>query len=83
MTVLVYVWIVGAVIAGQMPLITLIALLTLPMALKAIRGSLKFDDKPQLMAAMAANVQVVLITQLLMGIGYILSRAFGVGLLWQ
>lgn len=77
MTVLVYLWIIGAVIAQQMPVITLIGLLTLPMAVKAIRGSMKYDDKPALVGAMAANVQVVLITQLLVGIGYILSRVFG------
>jgi 1,4-dihydroxy-2-naphthoate octaprenyltransferase len=77
MTVLVYVWIAGAVIAGQMPVITLMGLLTLPMGVKAIRGSMKYDDKPVLIGALAANVQVVLITQLLMGIGYILSRVFG------
>ena len=76
MTVLVYLWIIGAVIAQQMPVITLISLLTLPMAVKAIRGSLNYDDKPALMGAMAANVQVVLITQLLVGIGYILSKVF-------
>jgi 1,4-dihydroxy-2-naphthoate octaprenyltransferase len=83
MTALVYVWIIAFVIAGQMPVITLIGLLTLPMAVKAIRGSMKYDDRPSLISAMGANVQVVLITQLLIGIGFILSRAFGVGLLWQ
>jgi 1,4-dihydroxy-2-naphthoate polyprenyltransferase len=83
MTALVYVWIIGAVIAGLMPFITLIALLTLPMGIKAIRGSLKFDDKAAFIPAMAANVQVVLITQLLMGIGYILSGIFDIGLLWH
>jgi 1,4-dihydroxy-2-naphthoate octaprenyltransferase len=77
MTILVYLWIIGAVIAQQMPVITLIGLLTLPMAIKAIRGSLKYDEKPALIGAMAANVQVVLITQLLVGIGYILSKVFG------
>jgi 1,4-dihydroxy-2-naphthoate octaprenyltransferase len=77
MTVLVYLWIIGAVIAQQMPVITLISLLTLPMAVKAIRGSMKYDEKPALIGAMSANVQVVLITQLLVGIGYILSRVFG------
>jgi 1,4-dihydroxy-2-naphthoate octaprenyltransferase len=77
MTILVYLWIIGAVIAQQMPVITLIGLLTLPMAVKAIRGSYKYDDKPALIGAMAANVQVVLITQLLVGIGYILSKVFG------
>ena len=77
MTVLVYLWIIGAVIAQQMPVITLLGLLTLPMAVKAIRGSYKYDDKPALIGAMSANVQVVLITQLLVGVGYILSRVFG------
>ena len=77
MTAFVYVWIIGAVIAGQMPVITLLGLLTLPMGIKAIRGSLKYDEKPVLVGAMAANVQVVLITQLLLGIGFILSKVFG------
>lgn len=83
LTALMYIWIAGAVIAGQMPWITLLGLLTLPMGIKAIRGSMKYDDKPAFTGAMVANVQVVLITQLLMGVGYILSRAFGVGPLWQ
>jgi 1,4-dihydroxy-2-naphthoate polyprenyltransferase len=83
MTALVYVWIIGAVIAGQMPLLALIALLTLPMGIKAIRGALKTNDKAAFMPAMAANVQIVLIIQLLLGIGYVLSRVFDIGLLWQ
>jgi len=77
LTVLVYLWIIGWVIAGVMPLFTLIALLTLPFAIKAIRGSRKHDDMNQLVPAMASNVQVVLLTQLLLGIGFILGRVFG------
>ncbi len=73
-TILVYVWIIGGVIAGQMPPLTLIALLTLPLAVKAIRGSRQFQDRAKLIPAMAANVQVVLITQVLLGVGYILAR---------
>jgi 1,4-dihydroxy-2-naphthoate octaprenyltransferase len=76
MTVLVYLWIIGSVIAGQMPVWTLIALLTLPFAVKAIRGALDPEDMNKLMPAMAANVMVVLLTQLLLGIGYILARVF-------
>jgi len=79
MTALVYVWIVGAVIAGQMPVWSLVALLTLPFALKAIRGALKPEDMSSLMPAMADNVKVVLLTQLLLGIGYILARVFSTG----
>jgi 1,4-dihydroxy-2-naphthoate octaprenyltransferase len=76
MTMLVYLWIAGFVIAGQMPVWSLVALLTLPLAAKAIRGALKSDDMSKLMPAMAANVMVVLITQALLGIGYILARVF-------
>jgi len=77
LTVLVYLWIIGWVIAGIMPVFALIALLTLPFAVKAIRGGRKHDDMNQLVPAMASNVQVVLLTQLLLGIGYILGGVFG------
>ncbi len=76
LTVLVYLWIIGGVIAGQMPVFTLIALLTLPFAVKAIRGAMNPQDTGKFMPAMASNVQVVLITQLLLGIGYILAGVF-------
>lgn len=77
MTVLVYLWIIGSVIAGEMPAFSLLGLLTLPLAVRAILGSMKYDDMSRLGPAMASNVQVVLITQLLMGIGYILARVVG------
>jgi 1,4-dihydroxy-2-naphthoate octaprenyltransferase len=73
LTILVYLWIIGWVIAGVMPVYTLIALLTIPFAVKAIRGSFKYDDMSVLGPALASNVMVVLITQLLLGIGYILA----------
>ncbi len=76
MTVLVYVWILGGAIAGQMPWWSLIALLTVPFAVKAIRGALNPEDMDGLMPTMADNVKVVLLTQLLLGIGYILARIF-------
>jgi 1,4-dihydroxy-2-naphthoate octaprenyltransferase len=78
MTVLVYLWIIGGVIAGPMPKFSLIALLTLPFAIKAIQGALKSEDMSKLVPAMANNVIVVLLTQLLLGIGYILARVFEV-----
>jgi len=74
LTVIVYLWIIGGVIAGQIPVLSLIALLTLPLAIKAIRGALKPQEMSNLMPAMASNVQVVLLTQLLLGIGYILAK---------
>jgi len=62
-----------------MPKFSLIALLTIPFAIKAIRGALKSEDMSKLMPAMASNVLVVLLTQLLLGIGYILAGVFEVG----
>jgi 1,4-dihydroxy-2-naphthoate octaprenyltransferase len=77
LTIIVYLWIIGWVAAGKMPLFALIALLTLPFAIKAIRGSQKHEDMNQLVPAMANNVMVVLLTQFLLGIGYILGGVFG------
>ncbi len=76
LTLLVYVWIIGAVIARAMPVYSLIALLTLPLAVKAIGGARKSHDVSKLMPAMASNVLMILLTQLLLGIGYILSGLF-------
>ena len=77
LTILIYVWIAGAVIAGIMPVFSLIALLTIPLAVKAIQGALKPDCLSRLIPAMANNVLVVLVTQLLLGIGYVLAIVFG------
>ena len=73
LTGLVYLWIIGGVIACKMPAFSLLGLLTLPWAVKAIRGALGHDDMSRLIPGMASNVLVVLLTQLLMGIGYILA----------
>jgi len=77
LTIIVYLWIIGWVAAGIMPVFTLIALLTLPFAVKAIIGGKKHQDMNRLVPAMANNVMVVLLTQFLLGVGYILGRAFG------
>jgi 1,4-dihydroxy-2-naphthoate octaprenyltransferase len=76
LTAAMYLWIIGWVIAGEMPVYTLIALLTVPFAIKAIRGARHYQDMSQLMPAMASNVLVVLLTQLLLGVGYILATIF-------
>jgi 1,4-dihydroxy-2-naphthoate octaprenyltransferase len=77
-TLLVYVWIIGAVIFKAMPVFCLLAIFTLPLAIKAIQGSFKSEDMGKLIPAMANNVMVVLLTQLLTGVGYILSGVFKV-----
>ena len=76
LTIVAYLWIIGGVIAGQMPGFSLIALLTLPLAIKAIQGALKPQEVDRLVPAMASNVLVVLLTQVLLGIGYILAAVF-------
>ena len=79
LTIIVYLWIISGVAVGQMPAFSLIALLTLPLAIKAIRGARKHQEMSQLVPAMANNVLVVLLTQLLLGIGYILAKVLVVG----
>jgi len=74
LTVATYVWIIGGVVGGWMPTLCLVALLTLPLAVKAIQGARKYDDETKLLPAMGSNVMVVLLTQVLMGAGYILAR---------
>lgn len=75
--IIVYLWIIGWAIAGMMPLFSLLALLSLPLAIKAIQGAMKPDDMSKLMPAMANNVLTVLGIPLLMGIGYILAKVTG------
>ena len=77
LTLIVYLWIIGGVVARLMPLFCLIALLTLPLAVKAIQGALRHQEITKLVPAMANNVLVVLLTQLLLGIGYILAGIWG------
>ena len=76
MTGMVYLWIIGWVTVGQMPLFSLLGLATLPLAIKAINGSFKYQDMNKLVPAMGNNVFVVLLTQLFIGIGYILEGVF-------
>ena len=73
LTGLVYLWIIGWVAAGFMPFWCLIALLTLPFAVRAIQGALKYHDESKLMPALANNVMLILLTQFLLGIGYFLA----------
>ena len=76
MTIIVYLWIIAMVITRDMPVFTLLGLLTSPLAFKAIDGAFKYDDMSKFVPAMANNVFVVLLTQLLIGIGFILGGIF-------
>ena len=81
-TILVYIWIIGSVIItlvtdfNIMPVYCLLALLTLPFAVKAMKGSREYDDMNKLVPALGCNVQFILITQILLGVGYILEKVF-------
>jgi len=81
-TVSVYVWIIACVIATLisgtviMPVYCLIALLTLPLAMKAMKGSREYSDMNKLVPALGSNVMFILFTHVLLGIGYILEGAF-------
>ncbi len=76
LTIILYLWIIAWVAAGLMPVFCLIALATIPFAVRAIQGALNYQDESKLMPAMASNVMLVLLTQLLLGIGYILAGVF-------
>lgn len=74
LTALVYLWTVLGVVLRVMPISTLIALLTVPIAVRTIRIALKHTEVPGIIPALAGNVQVVLLTQVLLAIGYIIAR---------
>ncbi len=76
LNIIVYVWIIGTVITKYMPAFTLLGLLTIPLAFKAIDGSFKYDDRSKFIPAMASNVMTVLLTQALIAVGFILSGIF-------
>jgi 1,4-dihydroxy-2-naphthoate octaprenyltransferase len=73
----VYVWIIAWVAAKVMPVWTLLALLTLPLAFKSIDSAIHHTNTPKLITGMAANVVTILLTQLLMAIGYIIAHVTG------
>jgi 1,4-dihydroxy-2-naphthoate octaprenyltransferase len=72
----VYVWIIAWAVAQVIPIWTLLALLSLPLTIRAINGAWHHDDPSKLMPGMAANVMTMLLTQLLLGIGFVLGRVF-------
>jgi len=74
LVIMIYAWIVVGVLSKLMPVWTLLALLTLPAGLKAVKGSLTYKSFEELIPAQGANVMMVLLTQLLLGIGYLLAH---------
>ena len=75
LTLLTYAFIAVATILKLMPPTALISFLTVPTALKAIKGAQKYyNDIEKLIPALACNVKVVLGTQLLLALGYVLGK---------
>jgi 1,4-dihydroxy-2-naphthoate octaprenyltransferase len=73
MTIVMYLWIIAWSIAGVMPILSLISLLSIPFSIKAIKGALNYSDMNQLIPGMANNVLAIMVTQLLLAIAYIVS----------
>lgn len=73
--VLTYVSIIVGVLTQLFPAWTLLALLALPLAIKAGGTALRyFDDLPALTPANAATIGTHLITSLLLSLGFVLAR---------
>jgi len=71
----VYMWIALCVLVGLMPVTALIGFITIPLALKATRGTLAHhSDIERLIPAMGANVMLVLSCTGMTSIGIFLSR---------
>lgn len=75
--VAVYVWIIAWAAARVLPIWTLLALLSLPLCVKAINGAMHYNDPSKLIPGMASNIMNVLSTQLLLGIGYVIAHFLG------
>ncbi len=66
-----------------LPLTALLGLVTLPLGLKAVMGALKYhDDTDHLVPFLGLNVQVILLTTLLTGVGILLGLALPDSLRW-
>jgi len=69
-------WIPAAVILSLTPPLTLIALASLPFAIKAIRITLReYSNTSKLVPALAANIATAYITMALLAVGYVVSAA--------
>jgi 1,4-dihydroxy-2-naphthoate octaprenyltransferase len=64
------------VLRHHMPVFTLLSLLTLPLAVKVIKGAFLYNDREKFMQVMSKNVLLVLLIQALIAAGYILGGIF-------
>jgi 1,4-dihydroxy-2-naphthoate octaprenyltransferase len=74
-----YAWTTVMVVLRQIPLASLIVLVTLPLAKTAITTARKYSEKPQAMiAANLSTIRMHLLFGLLLAIGYVLSAFWSV-----
>ena len=73
-TLISYMCIILGIFLGFLPIWTLLALLTIPIAIKAIKGALTdYDDFEKFISAQGANIFVVLVTQALFALGFFIA----------
>lgn len=78
-----YLWLIASVAFKILPLTALMGLLTLPLALKTVKGVLKnYDNIDGLVPFMGQNVMIVLLTPLLVGIGILLGMTLPDSFAW-
>ncbi len=71
-----YALLLAAAVAGIMPWLALLGLITVPLGIRAMTGALRdYGDTKKLMPSLMMNVLVVQLTPLLMGIGIIVEKA--------
>jgi 1,4-dihydroxy-2-naphthoate octaprenyltransferase len=68
-----YVWIAVWSIVGFMPIFALLGLATLPLGVKAIKGALNYEEESKLISALGSNLMIVIGTQALLAVGYIIA----------
>ena len=70
-----YLVIVVSVVVSILPYTALLALATVPLAYKAIRGAVRFhSDTPKLIPTQATHIQLYLANALLLSVGYVVAR---------
>ncbi|MGA1839831.1 MAG: prenyltransferase [bacterium] len=73
-TIITYIWIILGIVIGILPVWTLLALLTIPVAIRAIKGALKdYNDFEKFIPAQGSNVILVLATQALFALGFLIA----------
>ena len=70
-----YAWIVLAILVGFLPLTSLLSLITIPVAIKACKGCLRYYNKTEnLIPSLAKNALITLLTPTFLGVGLVLGK---------